>query len=249
MKRSAQLATRCAALLVAPMAVLAASPAAVFAQTSAPAAPQPSTPQPVAPQPTAPQAAGPAVSQPAVTPEPMPRTQIYYHAGAWDAFSGQTAKAVPVCGVGTSNAATGGALSIRFDIGGTDTVFADSKPGWSIPDGTRITVTMQVGLNPPWTVHGIGNHQTIEWTLDRNAIQTFDQQFRGADSMTLSYPDGNEPPWRISLTGSSAISDTFGRCVVDLNSQYQASRSRAGAPAAATQPFSQAHAANTAPAH
>ncbi len=52
--------------------------------------------------------------------------------------------------------------------------------------------------------------------------------------MTLTFPDGNEPPWTISLTGSTAISDTFGRCITDLTRQVQARR-RSSSGAAAPQ--------------
>jgi hypothetical protein len=120
-----------------------------------------------------------------------------------------------------------------------------SKPGWSIPDNTHVTVVMQIGLNPPWTEQATGHGNAIEWAADENAMQPFDPQFRGSSSMTLTFPDGNEPPWTISLAGSSAISATFGRCVRDLTSQVEAAQA-AGSPApaaqgtapAATQPFS-----------
>lgn len=167
--------------------------------------------------------------------------QTYYHAGSWDAFSGRNDKGGAVCGVGNTNAADNRRLSIRMDIGGADTVFSVSKPGWSIPDGTRITVVMQIGLNTPWTEQATGHGHAITWPLDRGTMQPFDQQFRGASSMTVTFPDGNEPPWTVSLAGSSAISDTFGRCVRDLTQQVQAAQPPASAPPppqGATQPFS-----------
>lgn len=172
--------------------------------------------------------------------------QSYYHAGAWDAFSGRDDKGGAVCGVGNTNPADNRRLSIRFDIGGTDSMFSASKPDWSIPGNTPIRVVMQVGLNTPWTQQAMGHGHSIDWPMDRAAIQSFDQQFRGAPSMTLTFPDGNEPPWTVSLAGSSAISDAFGRCVRDLTRQVQASQPTDGAPLphgaapTATQPFSPA---------
>jgi hypothetical protein len=173
--------------------------------------------------------------------------QTYYHAGVWDAFSGRNDKGGAVCGIGNTNPATNHRLSIRFDIGGTDTVFSVSKPDWTIPDNTHVAVVMQIGLNTPWTEPGAGHGHNIDWSMDRTAIQPFDQQFRGASSMTLTFPDGNEPPWTISLAGSSAISDAFGRCVSDLTHQVQAEQaSRNGAPPpqgvapGPTQPFGSA---------
>ncbi len=168
------------------------------------------------------------------------QVQNYYHSGAWTAFSGRNPTGAAVCGISTSDPSNTRDLSVRFDIGGTVTTFSASKPDWTIPDDTHVTVVMQVGLNLPWTVQAIGHGRAIDWTLDSAAIQQFDRQFRSAPSMTLTFPDGNEPPWALSLTGSTAISDTFGRCIRDLTRQVQSNPPPAAAPAPQdnTQPFS-----------
>jgi hypothetical protein len=167
--------------------------------------------------------------------------QTYYHAGVWDAFSGRNEKGGAVCGIGNTNPTDNRRVSIRFDIGGTDTIITATKPDWAIPDGTQIRVVMQIGLNTPWTEQGNGHNHSVSWILDRSAMQPFDQQFASASSMTLTFPDGNEPPWNASLNGSSAITATFARCINDLTSQVQAAKA-AGAAApppaqGATQPF------------
>ncbi|WP_158932317.1 hypothetical protein [Acidisphaera sp. S103] len=175
----------------------------------------------------------------------MAQIQTYYRAGTWEAFSGRNDKGGAVCGVDNTNPTDNRRMSIRFDIGGSETVLSASKPDWTIPDGTRITVVMQIGLNTPWTRSATGYGNNIDWALDPASTQTFEQQFRGASSMTLTFPDGNEPPWTVPLIGSSAISATFSRCITDLTRQVQAAQA-AGAtkPAApqqtqaATQPFS-----------
>ncbi len=204
------------------------------------------------------------------------QVQTYYHAGAWDAFSGRTESGA-VCGVGTTMPPDSRRLSMRFDIGGTLTRFVASKPDWSIPGNARVTVVVQIGLNAPLTVqatgqshpsdqgHGPGPGQDsgaagnqrdgndaaadvgheLTWTLDPDTIQAFDRQFRSAPSMTLAFPDGNERPWTVSLAGSTAISDTFGRCVRDLTRQVQSFHPTQGnnpPPQGATQPFSQPNA-------
>jgi hypothetical protein len=181
----------------------------------------------------------------------LAQMQTYYHAGAWDSFSGRSGENKPVCGAGTTNPADGRRFELRFDIGGTATTLSASKPNWSVPAGTHVTVVMQVGLNTPWTLQGTGHDHSIDWTLDPAAMQTFDRQFRGASSMTLTFPDGNESPWSLSLSGSTAVSDTFGRCIRDLTRQLQANPPPpAGAPApqAPTQPFSTPAAPPTQPA-
>jgi hypothetical protein len=171
----------------------------------------------------------------------LAQVQTYYHAGAWDAFSGRNDKGGAVCGIGVTQPTDNRRLSIQFDIGGTETVFSASKPDWSIPDNTRVAVVMQVGLNTPWTQQATGHGNAIDWTLDQTTVQTFDRQFRGASSMTLAFPDGNEPPWSLSLAGSTAISSTFARCINDLTRQVQAAQPQGNAappPQGATQPFS-----------
>ena len=172
----------------------------------------------------------------------LAQLQTYYHAGVWDAFSGRNDKGGAVCGIGNTDPSDNRRLAIRFDIGGTDTQFSVSKPGWAIPDKTRITVVMQVGLNPPWTEQGTGHGTAIDWSMNGQAVPAFYQQFRGASSMTLTFPDGNEPPWTESLAGSSAITDTLDRCVRDLTRQVQAAGAAppANAPPVPTQPFAPA---------
>ena len=161
----------------------------------------------------------------------------YYHVGSWDAFSGPDANGKEVCGVGSTNPLDNRSFSIRFMVGSSDVLFEVKKPSWNIPSGTQTPVVMQIGLNTPWNVQGGGNGQLIEWTMDRNSMQAFDQQFRAATSMSLSFPNGNEPPWTIGLNGSMAISNAFGRCVTDMTAREAASQPAAAPPV--TQPYGQ----------
>ena len=161
---------------------------------------------------------------------------VYYHVGSWDAFSGTGDDGKQVCGIGTTNPADGRVFSIRFAIGGEDVSFQVKKPSWTIPDGSQLPMVLQIGLNAPWNLQGTGHGQIVEWTLDRTVIQTFDAQFRPADAMTLTFPSGNEPPWVLSLIGSTAASNAFGRCITDLT-QRAGVQPAPTAPAGATQPY------------
>ena len=141
----------------------------------------------------------------------LAQVKTYYHVGAWDAFSGRDDKEGAMCGVSSTMPTDNRRLSLSFDIGGSDTGFSASKPDWAIPDNTRVTVVMQIGLNSPWTAQGTGHDHSIDWTLTSAMMQTFDKQFRISPSMTIAFPDGSEAPWTVPLTGSTVISDTFGR--------------------------------------
>ncbi|MBN8928269.1 MAG: hypothetical protein BGO51_19365 [Rhodospirillales bacterium 69-11] len=159
----------------------------------------------------------------------------YYHVGSWDAFSGRGEDGRYVCGVGNTNP-DGRRFTLRFVIGGTEVLFSASKPSWNIPADTQVPVVMQIGLDAPWTMQAHGNEHALSWTMERAAIQTFDEQFRRAMSLTLSFPEGNEAPWTVPLNGSTAISNAFGRCITDLTAR-SGGTSPAAAPQGPTQPF------------
>jgi len=164
---------------------------------------------------------------------------VYYHAGGWDAFDGQTDQGQAFCGVGSHNPADGRTFSLRFVIGGNGVTFIATKPSWHIPDHTDIPVVMQVGLQRPWTEKASGGGQSVEWTLDRGAYQSFDAQFRHASSMTVTFPSGNEPAWIIALSGSTAVSNAMGRCITDMTQRAATPPPGTGTPGpqSATQPF------------
>lgn len=182
-----------------------------------------------------------ALAQPAAA-----EMTVYYHAGSWDAFSGQDAEGKLACGVGSTNPTDNRKFSMRFVIGGDSVTFQAKKPTWSIPEGTQLPVVVQIGLDTPWTMQGTGKDQVVEWTLDRGSIQAFDTQFRRALSMTVTFPSGNEPPWTVGLNGSTAISNAMGRCVTDLTARA-GTQPQGPTPAGPTQPFSPATAPTQGP--
>jgi hypothetical protein len=145
-----------------------------------------------------------------------------------------------VCGVGSTNPVDNRSFSMRVPIGSDNVTLQARKPTWSIPASTELPVVLQIGLDAPWNAQGTGNGQLVEWTLDSAAMQTFDAQFRRAGSMTVSFPNGNEPPWTIGLNGSTAISNAFGRCVTDLTQRASGAQRPAAGQPEATQPFGKA---------
>jgi hypothetical protein len=163
----------------------------------------------------------------------MAEVSVYFHTGSWDAFTGNAANGKMVCGIGSTNPMDNHSISIRFEIGGDVVQFQAKKPTWNIPPNTPISVVLQIGLESPWNMQGLGNGQMVEWTLERTSMPIFDAQFRRSSSMTVTFPSGNEPPWTVGLNGSTAISNAFGRCVTDLTRRSQAQP----APPGPTQPF------------
>ena len=72
----------------------------------------------------------------------------------------------PVCGVGTTNPLDSRRFVAAVRYRRQRTTLSASKPNWSVPDNTHVTVVMQVGLNTPWTAQATGHGHSIEWTLD-----------------------------------------------------------------------------------
>jgi len=174
----------------------------------------------------------------------MAEVSVYYHTGSWDAFTGTAANGKLVCGVGSTTPVDNRSISMRFEIGGDVMQFQSKKPTWDIPPNTPISVVLQVGLDSPWNMQGVGNGQMVEWTLERMSMPIFDAQFRRASSMTVTFPSGNEHPWTVGLNGSTAISNAFGRCVTDPTRR---SETQSAAPGP-TQPFGQTPPVTTEPA-
>ena len=166
---------------------------------------------------------------------------VYYHVGSWDAFSGPDSDGKSVCGVGSTNPGDNRSFSLRFTIGADSVLFEAKKPNWNIPSGTQLPVVVQIGLDAPWNFQGVGDGQVVEWSVDKTSMQSFDAQFRLASSMSVSFPSGNEPPWTVGLTGSTAISNAFGRCVTVLTQRASAQQT------APTQPYTQTPTQPTAP--
>jgi hypothetical protein len=171
---------------------------------------------------------------------------VYYHAGAWHAFTDKDDQGAAVCGIGTENQSDGRNLTLTYTIGGTDLTFTANKPSWNIPDGTILEADMQIDGNQAWQAQGEGHGTTLVWVVSASEIRTFDTQLRNGSTMTLTFPSGNEPAWSLSLRGSTAASATLWRCVQDMTDRAKAAGSNVptgnGPPgnAPTTQPYGQA---------
>ncbi len=160
-------------------------------------------------------------------------TTSCYRAGYWRAFSGTDEQNRLLCGMATSNARDGRTLEIRAVIGDPGLTFLASKPTWDIPPDTKVPLVMQAEGAVPWTQEAVGGGHALRWALPEIEAGTFEQAFRDGSEMTISFPSGNEPPWKVLLTGSGSVDKTFRRCVQD----YSARAAAAAQPP--TQPFGQ----------
>jgi hypothetical protein len=168
---------------------------------------------------------------------------VYYHAGAWYAFTDKDDQGAAVCGIGTQIPPDNRNLTLTYTISGSDLTFTASKPSWNIPDGTILEADMQVGQNGPWQAQGHGHGAAMAWVVSASEIRNFDTLFRNGSTLTLTFPSGNEPAWSLPLRGSTAASATLWRCVQDLTDRAKAAAPASNGPASngsATQPGGQA---------
>jgi hypothetical protein len=168
---------------------------------------------------------------------------VYYHAGAWHAFTDKDDQGAAICGIATENQADGRNLTLTYTIGSSDLTFTAAKPSWAIPDGTILEADMQIDRNEPWQAQGEGHGTTVGWVVSASEIRNFDTQLRNGTTLTLTFPSGNEPPWSLSLRGSTAASATLWRCVQDLTDRAKRAAPASNAPTSngpATQPAGQA---------
>lgn len=145
------------------------------------------------------------------------QSRVYYRSGNWEAFGGTASEGRTFCGIRSSSPYDGRSLTLRFAIGDDRLVFRASKPNWSIPTGTTMPVTVQIGPNPIWNNDATGEEKTVEWSIPRDAMRAFDAQFRFGSVLWIGFPGGNEPPWTISLVGSNAAGVTLTRCIYELS--------------------------------
>ncbi len=190
-------------------------------------------------------AAGPDTAAPDAT-----RTVVYYRVGRWEAFSGTAENGHSFCGMKTSPQQDGRGLMVRHRTGETQLILRARKPGWSIPNGTAVSVTMTFGTDQPWTFNGSGHEDVVEWSIPQEGMADFDSRFRLVSVLWIGFPGGNEAPWSVSLAGSNVIGQTFNRCMRDLANRAAPTQPFGGnaAPAAPTQPFAQPAQASPPPA-
>jgi hypothetical protein len=163
----------------------------------------------------------------------------YYRAGTWTNFGGRDVNGRLICGMQTGNPVDGREFDIKAVIGTPGLTFTASRPTWHIPPNTPIPVVMTMGGPVPWTVQGTGSGHEVTWSLSPGDTEAFEDEFRSGNSLTVSFPSGNEPPWVMSLLGSNDAGGTFLRCVNDYSGRLgQMPQPVPGTPPAlSTQPF------------
>lgn len=143
------------------------------------------------------------------------------------------------CGVDVAHAATERYFSVNAFQGERRLLIRATKRSWSIPENTRIPVSLRVDQRTNWTASGLGSGTEIWWYFSGDSIVPFLDEFQAGLSMVVAFPGGNEPPWHFSLQGTAAMLGALVRCMAELAQRTAPSGPTQpfGRPSAPTQPF------------
>jgi hypothetical protein len=152
-------------------------------------------------------------------------TQVTGRFDAWTTYAGTATDGRPICGASVQG--NDRSFSIKYQ---DKSFFVHlKKRGWDIPEGTRITFTMQIDQAPIWRLNGKG-HQSggssyIEFDFDSNetapsgekTIVEFTNLIMNGLNVAFEFPNGSEPDWTASLRGSTPAMHAFGVCMKVLD--------------------------------
>jgi hypothetical protein len=167
--------------------------------------------------------------------------------GYWTTFAGVANDRKPICGMSTDwevRGQTTGSFIIKY-FGGGEIVVHIARAGWQVPYGQTVKVLIQIDQAPVMEVlsRGVEENQgmsILEFTIKRddvweatgkNAIEEFLALLSAGRQITISFPDGSEPPWIGQLAGSRGALQSFMACGTTIDAANHRTPE-------ATQPFS-----------
>jgi hypothetical protein len=147
------------------------------------------------------------------------KTSTIARAGVWEAFGGTTSKGGGICGMSTEvdqryfgikRVAESAIVSIQV---GTSQ--------WKLADGQKMAVRIVFDTNTPRDSSAVGMHfedgdAGLEFYIEQAETENFLQEFRKSSRLLVQFPDGNFADWKLSLAGSTAVSDAYQQCLRKL---------------------------------
>lgn len=118
--------------------------------------------------------------------------------------------------------------------------FELAKEGWEIPPRTRLRVELRFDGGQAWRFTAEGEGRRVFWATSES-LPRFVRGWTGAARMALTFPEGDEPGWDVSMAGSAAAMTRFAECLEGLRPARPTQpfgRPAEPEPARPTQPFS-----------
>lgn len=145
----------------------------------------------------------------------LAETRTLLRSGIWEAFGGTTSKGNPICGMSAE-------VNTRYfgikRIAGDDIITIQlGTSQWKLDRGEKKQVRLIFDSNAPWNAPGTGMHfddgdPGLEFNVSQAEVANFMREFRMSGQLVVQFPDANFPDWKLSLSGSSAVSDAFQQC-------------------------------------
>jgi hypothetical protein len=146
-------------------------------------------------------------------------TKTILRSGIWEAFGGTTSTGKPICGMSAE-------VNTRYfgikRIAGDDIVTIQvGTSQWKLDKGEKKQVRMIFDSSSPWNAPGTGmrfddGDPGLEFNVSQGEVANFMREFRMSGQLVVQFPDANFPDWKLSLSGSSAVSDAFQQCAGKL---------------------------------
>jgi hypothetical protein len=140
--------------------------------------------------------------------------------GAWTTFSDTTKKGTKVVGMYTANARS--AFYVKF-FSDSDRLYVQLfKNGWQFPnDGVDVplNITFDNGPSYPATARARMDegYAVVEtWISDPDLAGRFMDDLMGADTMTVTFEQGDEKPWVANMQGTRETGTAFMEAVKTL---------------------------------
>jgi hypothetical protein len=145
------------------------------------------------------------------------RVVTFSQQGVWRAYGGPCDDGTSMCGVSTSG--TGKFFGLKY-FKGDDTVTIQLGSGdWSIKNGAKQSVTMQIDSYDEWNATATGFHfedrdAGLEYQIRQKQLDEFVREFRDGDHLVIDFPGAQGVEgWSASLDGSDKITDSFLNCI------------------------------------
>jgi len=140
--------------------------------------------------------------------------------GAWTAFSDTTKKGTKVVGMYTANARS--TFCVKF-FGDSDRLYVQLfKDGWQFPDnGVDVPLSIKFDNGPAYPAtararmdEGFAVVET--WISDPDLAGRFMADLMSADTMTVTFEQGDEKPWVADMKGTRETGTAFMEAVKTL---------------------------------
>jgi hypothetical protein len=98
------------------------------------------------------------------------------------------------------------------------------KSNWRMPQGSTVPMSITfIDVNRdaprPQTITAAAqtiNERETSFDITNDELVSFLKVFGGAEKMTISFPQSNEPQWTVAMDGSRNAAASFERCIAEI---------------------------------